>query len=128
MSRRLLAVVAVLVPLGFATKLYRGPAEAWVHGSLGGVFYVCFWCLAVLALRPRLPPWRVATVVLAITSALEFLQLWHPPLLQQIRATFLGRTLIGTTFSWSDFPYYAAGALAAVAVARWLERDDVARR
>jgi hypothetical protein len=37
-----------------------------------------------------------------------------------VRASFLGHALIGSSFAWSDFPYYAAGALAAAAGARWL--------
>ena len=116
--RRLLLILAVLVPLGFATKFYRGPAEAWVQNNVGGVFYVLFWCLVVLALRPQFSPWAVGAAVLSITSALEFLQLWQSPLLQGVRSTFLGHALIGSYFSWLDFPYYAAGALLSVVVAR----------
>jgi hypothetical protein len=112
----LLLALAVVVPLGFATKLYRGPAEAWVRGSAGGVLYVLFWCLLVVLLWPRLGAWRVAAGVLAVTSALEFLQLWHPPFLQGFRSTFLGHALIGSSFSWLDFPHYAAGALLSVLV------------
>jgi hypothetical protein len=49
---------------------------------------------------------------------LEFLQLWRPPLLQAVRSTFLGHALVGSSFAWSDFPYYGAGTLAAVGIAR----------
>ena len=118
MRLRLLLVLAIVVPLGFATKFYAGPAQGWVHGHAGGFLYVIFWCLLALAIRPQLSPWRVASIVLVITSILEFLQLWHPPLLQAIRSTFLGHALIGSFFVWSDFPYYAGGALAAVGIAR----------
>jgi hypothetical protein len=115
---RLLLVLAVVFPLGFATKFYSGPAEGWVHGHAGGLLYVVFWCLLALVLWPKLSPWVVAGVVLVVTSFLEFLQLWHPPLLQSIRSTFLGHALIGSSFTWSDFPYYGAGALVAVGIAR----------
>ena len=115
---RLLLVLAVVVPAGFATKFYAGPAQAWVHGHAGGFLYVVFWCLLALALRPQLSPWLVGCAVLVITSILEFLQLWHPPLLQAVRSTFLGHALIGSSFAWSDFPYYGAGTLAAVGIAR----------
>ncbi|MEE9212976.1 MAG: DUF2809 domain-containing protein, partial [Phycisphaeraceae bacterium] len=43
------------------------------------------------------------------TCALEFAQLWHPPWLQMIRSTFLGRAVLGTTFSWWDLPIYPVG-------------------
>jgi hypothetical protein len=56
-------------------------------------------------------PWRSAAIILSITCALEFAQLWHPVWLERIRRTFLGRVLLGTTFDWTDFPSYVAGAL-----------------
>jgi len=36
--------------------------------------------------------------------------LWHPLLLEAVRTHFLGATILGTTFDWSDFPYYFAGS------------------
>lgn len=101
----------ILVPAGFYTKFYQGPAAGWVHDSLGGVFYVIFWCLLASLLRPRWKPHRIAAGVLAATCALEFLQLWHPPFLEFLRSYFLGAAILGTTFDWMDFPYYFAGAI-----------------
>jgi hypothetical protein len=95
--------------LGLYSKLHAGPAEEWVNDSLGGVFYVVFWCLAILLALGRIEPRGVALVVVAVTSSLEFLQLWHPVALEAIRASFVGRALLGTTFSWNDFPYYFLG-------------------
>jgi hypothetical protein len=111
-------VLALVTPLGFFTKFYDGPGSAWVASQAGGFLYVVFWIFAVLAFSPRLSAASVAWAVALATSALEFAQLWHPPLLERIRAGFLGRALLGSTFAWSDFPYYAAGALAGYAAAR----------
>jgi hypothetical protein len=111
---RLLVALLVLVPVGFLTKEYSGPGRHFVNGYLGGVLYVVFWVWVVLLLRPRLRPARVAAAVLVITCLLEAAQLWHPPFLEAIRSTLVGRTLIGTTFSWGDFPCYVAGALLSV--------------
>lgn len=105
------ASLLVIVPVGFAGKFYRGPAQAWVNDSLGGLFYVVFWCLVAFWLWPRTRrPGGIALGVLAGTCGLEFLQLWHPHWLQLLRASFLGATILGTTFAGSDFPYYFAGA------------------
>jgi len=129
---RLVAVLAVLVPLGLGTKVYTGPGSAWVVGHAGGLVYVVFWTLLVLAVRQDLSGTRVAVWVLVVTCALEFLQLWHPPLLEAARRTFMGQALLGVTFSWSDFPYYVAGAVVGAFVARRLRgparplREDVA--
>jgi hypothetical protein len=111
---------ALLVPLGLLTKFYSGPLAHWVGTSAGGFLYVVFWVLLVRALFPRLDPAPVSAAVFCITSALEFLQLWHPALLTQVRSTFLGHALLGSTFAWSDFAYYAAGCVAAHQLSRRL--------
>lgn len=110
----------LLVPLGIASKIYSGPAEHWIRGYAGGILYVAFWSLLVLTLRPRWSERGVVLLVLLITSALECLQLWHPAPLEAIRATRLGRALIGDSFSWPDFIAYLTGAWLALACAKAL--------
>ena len=102
--------LAGLVPLGLYSKVYAGPTATWVNNSLGGLFYVLFWCLLVFWLLPRARPWRIALAVLAVTCLLEFMQLWHPTWLEWLRSFWIGQVLLGTTFAWSDFPYYFLGA------------------
>jgi hypothetical protein len=117
---RFAAVLGIVAPLGLLTKLYAGPGAHWVGAQAGGLLYVVFWSFAALALRPRWSPARVTVAVAVATSLLEFSQLWHPPFLVGLRASFLGHALLGSTFAWLDFPYYGAGALAAYALARAL--------
>ena len=102
--------LAVVVCAGLYGKRYRGPGAHWVNDSLGGVFYVIFWCLVFSFRLPKVRPAWIALAVLAATCCLEFLQLWHPPFLEYLRSFFIGRTILGTYFDWSDFPYYFAGA------------------
>lgn len=111
MRIRVLIALALITPVGLATKIYDGPAAWWVRDYLGGVLYVVFWILAVLWIRPGWSPRRVAPGVLLVTCALEFLQLWHPPFLEAIRSAAVGRALIGTTFVWWDLPHYVVGAV-----------------
>jgi hypothetical protein len=113
--KRLLLALAVLVPLGLATKL-GGPGI--VRGYAGGVLYVAFWTYAVLLVRPRLPPATVALAVLLATCAIEVFQLSAWP--ERVRATFLGSLILGSEFDPLDFPCYAVGAAVAVAGARAL--------
>jgi len=94
----------------YAKRGYHGPAELWVHDSAGGVFYEVFWCLALAIALPRWKAPRIAAVVLVATCILEFLQLWHTPLLELARANFLGRTILGSYFDWRDFSYYFIGS------------------
>jgi len=99
----------VIVPVGFYSKFYSGPAANWVNNSLCGVFYEIFWCLTILLFYPGGKPLLICLLVLGTTCILEFLQLLHPSFLEWIRGTFIGRTVLGTSFAWSDFSYYFIG-------------------
>jgi len=102
----------VVTPLGFLSKFYSGPGRWWFNDYGAGVLYEIFWIVVVFFFFPtkksanRIPFW-----VFTITSALEVLQLYNPWLLEKIRSFFLGRALIGTTFTWWDFPHYAFGCV-----------------
>ncbi|OYU98017.1 MAG: hypothetical protein CFE26_28285, partial [Verrucomicrobiales bacterium VVV1] len=60
-------------------------------------------------LFPRLSLVKCAVCVFAFSCAVEFLQLWQATLILEIRATWPGRVILGTTFNWWDFPPYALG-------------------
>jgi hypothetical protein len=111
---RMRAAIALLiiVPIGFASRR--------INNSLGGAWYEIFWCLTAAVAVPRWPAAGIAMVVLAATCGLEFLQLWHPPPLEWARASFVGRTILGNSFDWADFPYYFAGSAAGYAGLRFL--------
>lgn len=78
--------------------------------SLGSVFMSCSGVCWFSGGYPQVKPWRIALAVLAVTCLLEFLQRWHPPWLAWLRSVWIGQILLGTTFAWSDFPYYFIGA------------------
>jgi hypothetical protein len=115
--------LVVVLPAGFYTKFYRGPGAHWVNDSLGGLLYEIFWCLVFALVIPRSKPFRIALWVLIATCCLEFLQLWHPPFLETLRSHFLGAAILGTTFDWMDFPYYAVGCAIGWL---WLEKASAA--
>jgi hypothetical protein len=108
--RSLLQLLVVVIPLGVASKFYAGPAQFWIRWHAGGILYVVFWILLALLVWPTLSSRLVAVTVLGITCLLEVLQLWQPPALEGIRGSFIGHALIGSTFSWWDFPHYVLGA------------------
>lgn len=99
----------IIVPLGFYTKFYSGLGAEWVNNSLGGVLYEIFWCLVIFFFFQKGNPPRIALTVLIVTCILEFLQLCHPPFLEFLRNYFIGGVILGTSFTWSDFPYYFIG-------------------
>ncbi|WP_460201009.1 ribosomal maturation YjgA family protein [Scytonema sp. NUACC21] len=108
----ILSSLLIVVAMGFFFKYYVGPAHQWVNNYGAAVFYEIFWCLfAFLFFRNQAAVWQIPLWVFLITCILEFLQLWHPPLLEEFRATLIGKWLIGTTFAWWDFPHYLLGCL-----------------
>ncbi len=113
-TQRLLTILSLLIvtPLGFLSKSYTGLGQEWIHDYSGDILYEVFWCLFFFLLIPsRKAVTQIPLWVFGVTCALEILQLWKNPFLDAIRATFLGRTLLGTTFVWWDFPHYAVGCL-----------------
>lgn len=121
--RKVFISLLFIVPLGFGSKFYRGTGEWWLNNYAGGMLYEVFWCLVAVFIWPRVSGFSVAILVFGITSFLEFLQLWHPPLLEAVRSTFIGRTLIGTSFTWWDFPYYIIGCCVGWIWIRLLKRS-----
>ncbi len=123
-KRRLFCIIALLiiVPIGFLTKFYSGNASAWVNNSLGGVFYEIFWCLIIFLFFDKLKPILIVSAVFLVTCALEFTLLWKPQFLELLRENFIIRTIIGSSFSWNDFPYYIIGSSAGFALLVLIKR------
>ena len=122
MKRRVPLCVALLVvtALGLGTSAYEGPERLWVRDHGSGILYVMFWILLVLTLRPDSSPGRVSIAVLVLTCLVEFSQLIDARWLNAIRKTWLGASLLGIGFKWSDLPYYAIGAIAGWGLVRLL--------
>jgi len=105
-----LIIISALIIFGFLFKLYKGPFHTWFNSYGAGVLYEIFWILFIsLFLTIRKDILRLPVYVFIVTSLLEVMQLWHPFILENFRQTFLGKALIGTTFSFLDFPHYALG-------------------
>jgi hypothetical protein len=121
-KKRLLTLlfIILIIPLGFFTKFYSGPAQEWINNSLGGLLYEIFWCLLLYFLFPKSRIALLALIVLFSTCLLELLQLWHPSFLESMRRNFIGRTILGNTFNWMDFPYYFAGSFLGYFVLRFI--------
>jgi hypothetical protein len=113
------AILSVVFFLGIGTKWYQGTNYNWVNNSLSGFFYVIFWCL-VFSFPGIWKKKNIAIGVFLATSILEFLQLWHLPILNQIRSYTIGSYLIGNVFQWTDFIYYAIGCFVGYIVLRKL--------
>jgi len=104
----------LLVPIGLGTKFYHGPGHLWVLLYAGDIFYPMFWFFLGMLLLPRVHPIKMSSAVFLFSTAVEFTQLSNAALLVWLRQSFLGRTLIGTSFVWMDIAYYFIGCVLAV--------------
>lgn len=104
----------IITPSGFLFKLYSGKGMEWINNYAVGILYEIFWCLIIFLFFPyKKYITKITIAVFSVTCFLEILQLWHPYFLEYIRSFFLGRTIIGTSFCWGDFPYYIIGCIIA---------------
>lgn len=95
--------------LGYFVR-FHGPGPEWLKDGLGSVAYEVFWIVLFLFCFPKVSPLKVAVGVFCVTCGLEVLQLWKTAFLETLRTTLPGRLVLGSTFSWADFPAYAIGS------------------
>ncbi|TFH03006.1 MAG: DUF2809 domain-containing protein [Calditrichales bacterium] len=111
-QKHTLYLLIFLIPVGFLSKMVSTGYWSWIGDHLAGALYEIFWILLVyLFFSDKVNILILPLTVFSITCLLEITQLWHPPWLAIIRETYPGKILIGTTFSWWDFPFYAIGSL-----------------
>ena len=107
----------------FLWRYWRGPAEHWVRFYLTGAIYVMFWCLVFFFIWPtKANTLRIPVIVFIATCILEFLQLWKPEFLMNIRDTLIGAAILGTCFVLLQFPYYILGMLLSILLLKHLSK------
>ncbi|MFJ8186264.1 DUF2809 domain-containing protein [Streptomyces sp. NPDC096105] len=118
---RLLAAAAALLTVGAGLGL-RAVATGDVAKYGGDALYTLLVLALVVLLAPRSTPVRAAGVALAVSWAVELLQLTGLPAALSARST-AARLVLGSTFNAPDLFWYAVGACAG-----WLVLRAVARR
>jgi hypothetical protein len=118
---RYAALAAVTIAAGLAVHFAAGraPTPAW-RDVLGDALWAAMieWWMGVVA--PRAHPAVRALAALAICFAVELSQLVHAPWLDALRASVLGRLVLGSGFEPRDLAAYAAGVLVAALVSRFV--------
>jgi hypothetical protein len=103
----LLIGMLIVIPMGY---FIRFAANGWLNDFLGSLAYETFWILLLTFLFPK---WSLGKITLGVclgTCAIEFLQLWQHPWYLAAKATFVGRLVLGNSFTWADFPPYFVGS------------------
>ena len=116
--------ILILVPLGILVKEYHGPARHFLSDKLAGSLYIMFWSLVFYFFFYRMNVKYSVAIVFAVTCLLEFLQRVTTPFLENIRSSYPGRALIGSSFSWSDFIFYGLGSILAYLIIDAINRSS----
>lgn len=112
----LLAAAALTVCAGLGSRAFGAHLPRFVADYAGDALYATLvFVLAAFAI-PRAKGAHLALVAFGISALVEVSQAVHVGVLDAVRATLPGRLVLGTTFVWSDFPCYLAGALLGLAV------------
>lgn len=106
LPRSLLAIVGMIVAGLMLRLVPMGLPDAVVkHG--GSVLWAMMIRAIVVMIRLRWSPGRSGTVATIIACGIELSQLYHRPVLDAMRANWLGALLFGRVFSVVDLVVYA---------------------
>lgn len=117
-----IVLIVIITALGFSAKLVPHGEAKWVSNQLAGLFYVTELSLILYLFFPEHFIILLVIAAFLLTSLVEFMQLWHPTFLEPVRSSFLGHTIIGSTFSWLDFPWYVGGAVLGWLLLKWVRK------
>ena len=108
--------VAVVATIGAGLASRRWPLLPGLLGKYpGDALWAAMVYLGWGVLLPKASPGRLALLASATCVCVECLKLWQASWLVSLRHTTPGHLVFGHVFSWSNFPAYAAGILAACA-------------
>lgn len=112
--------LCVLVLVGLGTKWYGGLGQVWVRDFSGDILYEMAWVMLLGIWKIRWPARTIAIGVFVVTGLVELTQLIPFP--ADLKAHLLWRLLLGTTFSFWDYPHYLLGCLLGGMLLSYLRR------
>lgn len=118
-----LMLILATIAVGLAVRTLPSGLPPVVIKHAGSVLWALMIYEIVAAGRPGWTPRRSAMAAVCVTTAVESSQLYHRPMLDQIRDTVPGALVLGRVFSVWDLFVYAAAIAAGMMVHRaWRRR------
>ena len=106
----ILILILIVIPFGLFSKVYTGIGEKWVQDYFGDILYEILWCLVFfLFFKSKRAIIAIPFWVFVVTSLIEVSQLFFYLVPKTIRSTVVWKLLLGSSFVWWDFLYYALG-------------------
>jgi hypothetical protein len=109
----LLILLALTIVAGLGVRSHLAHLPSWFSKPAGDVLYATavVWLLRWLFPRRPLPPIWLAAFLICV--GIEFLKFYRVPWLLALRATLLGRLILGVGFHVENLACYALGVLLA---------------
>ncbi len=112
----LVGATILTVCAGLGSRKFGGHLPGFVAEYAGDALYATLIYVLAAFVGPRTKGTSLALLAFGFSALVEASQAVHVGVLDAVRATLPGRLVLGTTFVWSDFPCYAAGALLGLVV------------
>lgn len=112
----LVGATILTVCAGLGSRKFGAHLPGFVAEYAGDALYATLIYVLAAFVRPRSKGLHLASFAFVFSALVEASQAVHVGALDAVRATLPGRLVLGTTFVWSDFPCYAAGALLGLSV------------
>jgi hypothetical protein len=112
--RRTLVLLLLLGAAGYLSRRYANDLPLPIRKRTGDALWASCIYMLIAMVRPSWSTLKVAAVALVISYSIEFSQIYHRPWIDRIRATVLGRLILGTTFFWLDQLAYTIGIAAVI--------------
>jgi hypothetical protein len=106
-----IALLVLIFITALYTKEYRGEYQTLINSHIGGVFYVLFGAILLSVVFLRLKVWQATLLAFCLTSVLEIIQYFRFPFLLELTKSKFFLYLLGNSFNWYDFIYYAVGGV-----------------
>jgi len=100
--------IVLVIATGLACRFWLGLPWFWAKYS-GDALWALMFFFVFAWLWPAATTVRIAILTCAFSLAIECSQLYHAPRIDAIRATWLGRLLLGEVFGWGDLLAYLSG-------------------
>jgi hypothetical protein len=117
-----LALAACTIAAGLIVYLAGAALPPSARDVLGDMLWASMIVWWTSAAAPRAPLRTRGLAAFAVCVAVEMSQRYRTPALDAIRRTVIGHLVLGSGYDPRDFLAYAAGVLAAIAIARYLGR------
>jgi hypothetical protein len=108
--------VVITIAIGLASRHFASALPWWLAKNAGDALYATMVYFGLAMLAPRAKPIWIALAAIAFCFAIETLQLYQAPWIEQIRATKLGGLVLGHGFHAFDLACYVIGVGLAVAI------------